>query len=197
MNIQNDAFAALRYRDFSIVTLNQFCLTLAILIQEIIVAYSLYQITRDPLTLGFIGLAEAIPFITLSLWGGYFADKLNKQSIMKVCLFFSIPLPLVLWGLFHFHGLEKIGISTLSWGIYAVIFALGTIRGFYNPSATSLKPFLIPRELYANGATWTTIGWQKWCHYWANVGWFYVGISGTRNEPFCSINIIGNLLYFD
>jgi uncharacterized membrane protein len=57
MNIQNDAFAALRYRDFSIVTLNQFCLTLAILIQEIIVAYSLYQITRDPLTLGFIGLA--------------------------------------------------------------------------------------------------------------------------------------------
>ncbi|EMU13677.1 L-asparaginase type II family protein, partial [Acinetobacter baumannii ABNIH15] len=42
--------------------------------------------------------------------------------------------------------------------IYAVIFGLGTIRGFYNPSATSLKPFLIPRELYANGATWTTIG---------------------------------------
>lgn len=96
MNIQNDAFAALRYRDFSIVTLNQFCLTLAILIQEIIVAYSLYQITRDPLTLGFIGLAEAIPFITLSLCGGYFADKLNKQGIMKVCLFFAIPLPLVL-----------------------------------------------------------------------------------------------------
>jgi len=58
-----DAFAALRYRDFSIVTLNQFCLTLAILIQEIIVAYSLYKITKDPLTLGLIGLAEAIPFI--------------------------------------------------------------------------------------------------------------------------------------
>ena len=64
MHIQPDAFAALRYRDFSIVTLNQFCLTLAILIQEIIVAYSLYQITKDPLTLGLIGLAEAIPFIS-------------------------------------------------------------------------------------------------------------------------------------
>ena len=71
MNPAQDAFAALRYRDFSIVTLNQFCLTLAILIQEIIVAYSLYQLTKDPLTLGFIGLAEAIPFIALSLWGGY------------------------------------------------------------------------------------------------------------------------------
>jgi Bacterial protein of unknown function (DUF894). len=87
MHIQPDAFAALRYRDFSIVTLNQFCLTLAILIQEIIVAYSLYQITKDPLTLGLIGLAEAIPFISLSLWGGYVADRFNKQTIMKICLF--------------------------------------------------------------------------------------------------------------
>lgn len=184
MNTQNDAFAALRYRDFSIVTLNQFCLTLAILIQEIIVAYSLYQITRDPLTLGFIGLAEAIPFIALSLWGGYVADKLNKQSIMKVCLFFSIPLPLVLWGLFHFHGLEKIVISTLSWGIYAVIFALGTIRGFYNPSATSLKPFLIPRELYANGATWTTIGWQSGVIIGPMLGGFMLAFLGRETSLF-------------
>ena len=182
MNIQNDAFAALRYRDFSIVTLNQFCLTLAILIQESIVAYSLYQITRDPLTLGFIGLAEAIPFITLSLWGGYFADKLNKQTIMKVCLFFAIPLPLVLWALFHLHGLEKIGINTLSWGIYAVIFALGTIRGFYNPSATSLKPFLIPRELYANGATWTTIGWQSGVIIGPMLGGFMLAFLGRETS---------------
>ncbi|OTG57829.1 MFS transporter [Acinetobacter sp. ANC 4204] len=161
MNVKQDAFAALRYRDFSIVTLNQFCLTLAILIQEIIVAYSLYTLTKDPLTLGLIGLAEAIPFIALSLWGGYFADRFNKQSIMKICLFFAIPLPLVLWGLFHAYGLKHIELSTLSWGVYAVIFGLGTIRGFYNPSATSLKPFLIPRDIYANGATWTTIGWQS------------------------------------
>ncbi|MFX5522158.1 MFS transporter, partial [Acinetobacter baumannii] len=74
---------------------------------------------------------------------------------------FSVPLPLVLWSLFHLHGLGHISVNFLSWGIYAVIFGLGTIRGFYNPSATSLKPFLIPRELYANGATWTTIGWQS------------------------------------
>lgn len=161
MKPAHDAFAALRYRDFSIITLNQFCLTLAILIQEIIVAYSLYQITKDPLTLGLIGLAEAIPFIALSLWGGYFADRFNKQTIMKICLFFAIPMPLILWSLFHAYGQAHIGISSLSWGIYAVIFGLGTIRGFYNPSATSLKPFLIPRDLYANGATWTTIGWQS------------------------------------
>ena len=194
MNATQDAFAALRYRDFSIVTLNQFCLTLAILIQEIIVAYSLYKITKDPLTLGLIGLAEAIPFIVLSLWDGYFADRLNKQTIMKICLFFAIPLPLVLWGLFHAYGLKQIELSTLSWGVYAVIFGLGTIRGFYNPSATSLKPFLIPREIYANGATWTTIGWQSGVIIGPMLGGLMLAFLG-RETSFISVAVLLSLCF--
>lgn len=194
MNATQDAFAALRYRDFSLVTLNQFCLTLAILIQEIIVAYSLYKITKDPLTLGLIGLAEAIPFIALSLWGGYFADRFNKQTIMKICLFFAIPLPLVLWGLFHAYGLKHIELSTLSWGVYAVIFGLGTIRGFYNPSATSLKPFLIPRELYANGATWTTIGWQSGVIIGPMLGGFMLAFLG-RETSLISVAVLLSLCF--
>ena len=194
MNATQDAFAALRYRDFSIVTLNQFCLTLAILIQEIIVAYSLYKITKDPLTLGLIGLAEAIPFIALSLWDGYFADRLNKQTIMKICLFFAIPLPLILWGLFHAYTLKQIELSTLSWGVYAVIFGLGTIRGFYNPSATSLKPFLIPREIYANGATWTTIGWQSGVIIGPMLGGFMLAFLG-RETSLISVAVLLSLCF--
>ncbi|MFW1811798.1 MFS transporter [Acinetobacter ursingii] len=189
MKPKQDAFAALRYRDFSIITVNQFCLTLAILIQEIIVAYSLYKITKDPLTLGLIGLAEAIPFISLSLWGGYVADKFNKQLIMKICLFFSFPLPLVLWGLFHLYGLNQIGVHTLALGIYAVIFCFGVIRGFYSPSATSLKPFLIPRELYANGATWTTIGWQSGVILGPMLGGFMLAFLG-RETSLLSVSIL-------
>ncbi len=190
MPIQSDAFAALRYRDFSIVTINQFCLTLAILIQEIIVAYSLYKITKDPLTLGLIGLAEAIPFIALSLWGGYFADRFNKQTIMKICLFFCIPMPLILWLLFHQYGLEKISVTQLSLGIYAVIFCLGTIRGFYGPSATSLKPFLIPRELYTNGATWTTIGWQSGVIIGPMLGGFMLAFLGRETSLFSVVGLL-------
>jgi len=194
MHIQPDAFAALRYRDFSIVTLNQFCLTLAILIQEIIVAYSLYQITKDPLTLGLIGLAEAIPFISLSLWGGYVADRFNKQTIMKICLFFAIPMPLILWSLFHYHGLGNLSTSQLSWGIYAVIFCLGTIRGFYNPSATSLKPFLIPRALYANGATWTTIGWQSGVIIGPMLGGFMLAFLG-RETSLLTVTVLVSICF--
>ena len=189
MKAKQDAFAALRYRDFSIITVNQFCLTLAILIQEIIVAYSLYKITKDPLTLGLIGLAEAIPVISLSLWGGYIADKFNKQLIMKICLFFSFPLPLVLWGLFHLYGLNQISVHVLALGIYAVIFCFGVIRGFYSPSATSLKPFLIPRELYTNGATWTTIGWQSGVILGPMLGGFMLAFLG-RETSLLSVSIL-------
>ena len=163
-------------------------------VQEIIVAYSLYKITKDPLTLGLIGLAEAIPFIALSLWGGYFADRFNKQTIMKICLFFAIPLPLVLWGLFHAYGLKHIELSTLSWGVYAVIFGLGTIRGFYNPSATSLKPFLIPREIYANGATRTTIGWQSGVIIGPMLGGFMLAFFG-RETSFISVAVLLSLCF--
>lgn len=157
----HDPFAALRHKDFSIVTINQFCLTLAILTQEVIVAYSLYKLTHDPLTLGLIGLAEAIPFIALSLWGGYFADKFNKQRIMQICLLFSWPIPLILVSLFHLAHQGRLSHDSLALGVYGIIFMLGTIRGFYSPAVSSLKPFLVPRELYTNAATWTTIGWQS------------------------------------
>ncbi|WP_343595368.1 MFS transporter [Acinetobacter sp.] len=200
MHSEQSPFAALRYRDFSIITLNQLCLTLGILIQEVIVGYSLYQITKDPLTLGMIGLAEAIPFIGLSLWGGYFADKFNKQTIMKICLFFSFPLPIVLWLLFHAYGLQHISVNGLSWGIYAVIFCFGLIRGFYSPAATSLKPFLIPRELYTNGATWTTIGWQSGVILGPMLGGFMLAFLGRETSLwavaillficFCLVNLL-------
>lgn len=97
----------------------------------------------------------------------------------------------MLWYLFYSFDHGHIGIGTLSWGIYAVIFGLGTIRGFYNPSATSLKPFLIPRELYANGATWTTIGWQSGVIIGPMLGGFMLARLGREN----SLLLVAGLLF--
>lgn len=113
---------------------------------------------------------------------------------MKICLFFAIPLPLVLWGLFHAYGLKHIELSTLSWGVYALIFGPGMIRGFYNLSATSLKPFLILRELYANGATWTTIGWQSGGIIGPMLGGFMLAFLG-RETSFISVAVLLGLCF--
>jgi hypothetical protein len=93
------------------------------LIQEIIVAYSLYKITKDPLTLGLIGLAEAIPFISCHYGAAILQINLINNHYENLSILF-IPLPLVLWGLFHLYGLNQISVHVLSLGIYAVIFVL-------------------------------------------------------------------------
>ncbi|MEB3767333.1 MFS transporter [Acinetobacter sp. MD2] len=154
------SLAVFRCRDFSLLTLNQCCLTQAILIQEILIAYSLYQLTQNPLSLGLVGLIEFIPFVILSLWGGYVADRFNRQRILQWCFSCSIPLAMLLWLSFHLHSQQYISTSLFLWVTYSILFLFGCIRGIYSPCFNSLRPFLIPQNQYAQAATWTALCWQ-------------------------------------
>jgi MFS family permease len=80
--VAHSPFAALRYREF-VVFISANCIaTIALLITEVVLGYSIYQMTHDPLALGLIGLAEALPFISLTLFGGHFADRMNKKVML-------------------------------------------------------------------------------------------------------------------
>ena len=70
----NDAYAALRIRDFKWFVTARFMLTFAIQMQSLIVGWQIYELTHDALSLGLIGLAEAFPFFSISLFGGHVAD---------------------------------------------------------------------------------------------------------------------------
>ena len=79
--------------------MNSFLITATLLIQEVTLGYELYKMTHDPLMLGLVGLAEAIPFIALSLFGGHLADRRDKKRILQwsllVILLGSVILYLV------------------------------------------------------------------------------------------------------
>jgi MFS family permease len=77
-------------------TINQCCLTFAVLIQEVLMAFHLYQITKNPLILGLVGIMDFLPFLALSLWGGYIADRFNRQRILQISFSFAIPLSIAL-----------------------------------------------------------------------------------------------------
>ena len=79
---ENDPYAALRYPEFRNLVLGSFLFTLALLAQEVAIGYELYRVTRNPLSLGLIGLVEAVPFISFSLFGGHIADKYSKRKIL-------------------------------------------------------------------------------------------------------------------
>lgn len=156
----NDPYAALRIPDFRNYIANSFLLTVTLLIQEVILGYELYRITRDPLALGLVGLAEAIPFILLSLFGGHLADRRDKKRILQVSLLVIMLGSVVLYGAFRPAVVAQFSQPTRLAVIYGVLMLIGTARGFYSPASSSLKPFLVPRHLYANSSTWSSSFWQ-------------------------------------
>ncbi|MDE0856514.1 MAG: MFS transporter [Nevskia sp.] len=150
----------MRYAEFRNLTLGVFLFTIAILAQEVVLGYQLYALTRDPLVLGFTGLAEALPFIALALFGGHLADRGDRRRIILLAAgFVSLGSAVLLWVTLP-STLARISQTTLLITIYGVIAALGLARGFFSPAASSLTAFIVPRQIYGNAAAWRSSGWQ-------------------------------------
>lgn len=157
----HSAFAALRYADFRRLMAGVYLFTAGVLIQEVVVGYELYKLTHDPLVLGLIGLAEAVPFISLALFGGHLADRRDKRRIMLMSLaFVAAGSAVLLWAMLPATR-ARLSQTALLGIIYGVIAAFGLARGFFTPAAGSLKPFLVPRELYPNSTAWSSVAWQS------------------------------------
>lgn len=157
---RHDPYAALRYPEFVCLISGSFLLTCAILIQEIALAYELYRLTRDPLSLGLIGLAEAVPFIALALFGGHVADRYEKRGVLRLALLVILAASTFLMLLSLPESRAALTQGQWLLAIYAMIGLMGFARGFYSPTASSLKAFLVPRELYGNSSTWSGTFWQ-------------------------------------
>lgn len=155
---ENDSYAALRYPEFLHLVIGSFLLTLALLAQEIAIGYELYCITRNPLSLGLIGLVEAVPFISFSLFGGHIADKYSKRKILLRSAggiaISSIMLQIIVRQQGH------ISQAALLIVIYLTIFIIGFCRAFLSPTSTSLRAILVPIHLYENASAWGSSAWQ-------------------------------------
>lgn len=152
-------------------------ITLATQIMSVSVGYFVYDLTNDPLMLGFIGLAEAIPAIGISLWAGHLADKYNRRNILVGCILTLLVCSLALLTLAVLrHSLPK---ATLLTGIYAVIFCTGIARGVFSPTNFAFLPQLIDRKLLPNAITWNSSTWQVASVTGLGLGGILYGFSGV------------------
>jgi len=192
-----DPFAALRYAEFRDLISGIFLFTIALLIQEVVVGYTLYLLTRDPLVLGLIGLAEAIPFISLALFGGYLADRREKTTIMRYSMLFIVAGScLLLWTMLP-STQAMLPRTVLLALIYAVIAALGFARGFLSPAVSALKAFLVPRALYPNSSTWSSVAWQAGAIIGpAAGGLLYAGVGLTNTLVLVIVLLLTALFLF-
>ena len=95
---KNDPYAALRFREFNIFLLLRFLLVFAWSMQFIVIEWQVYSLTKDPLSLGVIGLMEIIPALSVALLAGHFVDQNEKRNLFLWCiaLFSLISLGLFL-----------------------------------------------------------------------------------------------------
>jgi MFS family permease len=154
---RHDPYAALRIPNFRQFVASLMAMTVATQIQAVVVAWQIYDLTHDPLSLGLIGLAEAVPFIGVALFAGHVADRVSRLRISVVALaaLFLCSVALLCFTLSpHIITIGRV------WPIYLVIFLSGIARSFLQPARTALGAELVPRELYPNAVTWRSSTWQ-------------------------------------
>jgi MFS family permease len=174
---KSNPYAALRIPNFSRYILGLLAFTIALQIQGTIVGWQIYELTHDKLALGLIGLAEALPFISLSLYAGHVADRHDRRRVTLIALgvlaFCSLSL-LVLPSLFPTAPAMVVR------SIYAVIVLSGLARAFLQPARQAMGAEIVPRELYANAITWRSGTWQLASVIGPAVGGFLYAGGGTR-----------------
>jgi MFS family permease len=140
--------------DFVYFLISQSTATLAIQIQSAVVGYQLYALTRDPLSLGAVGLAEALPFISLAPVGGHVADAVDRRRVALGAFALMAVVSGSLLALTRLQG--AVGAGVLRLGIYAAVVLGGVARSFLQPSRIALSAQLVPRLLYPRAIAWRT-----------------------------------------
>jgi len=175
----HDAYAALRHRDFRWFIVSLFAMVVGSQLQAVVVGWQVYSLTHDPLSLGLIGLAEALPFIGVALPAGYLADRRDRRAISVASLLVLGCCSAALLALTVTPGLlTRVGV----YPVYTTIFVSGIARGILQPARQALGAEIIPRSLYQNAIAWRSSTWQTASVIGPAVGGLLYGFAG----PFAS-----------
>ena len=157
---KKDPYASLRIKEFNIFLLVRFLLVFAWSMQFIIIEWQVYSITKNPLSLGIIGLMEVIPAVSMALFAGHIVDQREKRNLLALCIaLFS----LISFGLFFLtlpSFIKDWNTQSVLYAIYGLVFFGGFLRSFFGPTIFSLIALIVPKKLYPNAATWSSSTWQ-------------------------------------
>ena len=177
MKARHDPYISLRNSNFRWYVASLVALTLGTQIQATVVAWQVYALTKDPLSLGLVGLAEALPFIGAALYAGHIADRHNRKVLSIIALAVQVACAIALLVLTAYSA--RVLAATI-WPIYAVVCVSGLTRSFLQPARTALGAEIVPRETYTNAVTWRSSLWQFAAVLGPALGGVIYGFSGAQ-----------------
>lgn len=188
----NDPYAALRIKEFNIFLLLRLFLVFGWSMQFIVIEWQVYSITKDPLSLGIIGLMEIIPAFTMALFAGHIVDQKEKRNLFALCI---AAFSLISLGLYLLTSDAVVGnwsTNAVLYSIYALVFFGGFLRSFFGPIIFSLVALIVPKKIYPNAATWSTSTWKTAAVLGALFGGFaisWIGVANTLSVVFLLVLI--------
>ena len=173
----HDPYASLRLPNYRWFIVSLWTMTISSQIQGVVVAWQIYDITHDPLSLGLMGLAEALPFVGVALYAGHIADRLNRHrvSIASLIVLLACSLAFLTFNLIP-GFLHRAGAGPF----YLVIFISGIARSFLQPARNALGAELVDRPLYANAVAWRSSTWQSAAVIGPALGGLIYGFASPR-----------------
>ena len=146
-------WAAFQNSAFMTYWLSRVASSFAMQIQTVAVGWQVYDLTRDPLDLGLVGLSQFLPALLLVLVTGAVADRFRRRTIMAVCIAIEA---LCAAALLAFTQIELHSAVP----IFIVLGVFGTARAFYGPAQQSLVPNLVPPQILSSAIALNSLSWQ-------------------------------------
>jgi len=157
---KNDPYAALRIKEFNVFLFVRFLLIFGWSMQFIVIEWQVFSMTKDPLSLGIIGLMEIMPAFSMALFAGHIVDKKEKKKLFSICIATFSFISLGLYWLTTDEVINNWEQKDILYGIYALVFFGGFLRSFFGPIVFSLVALIVPKKIYANASTWSTSTWK-------------------------------------
>jgi MFS family permease len=152
---------AFDYRSFVLYWGARFLNSFAIQIVSVAVGWQIYDETRDPLLLGFVGLVQFAPALIFVLNTGSVADRYNRRAVMGICIgveAICTAAIAVFWMLHTAPG--SAGDDLVVWPVFVILAVFGVARAFLTPSVLSLMANIVPRAAFANAVAWNSSAMQ-------------------------------------
>jgi MFS family permease len=156
---KHDPLAAVRIPEYRNLMIGRFCFIMALRMLSTLVGWWLYELTRDPLAMGLIGLTEVIPALSLALYAGHIIDVSEKRKLMLRGIAAYLLCGIVLLWLSIGHLQSNTSKTLLIAGIYSVIFVTGVVRAFTGPAFHAIVGYIVPTKLLPNAITWNQGTW--------------------------------------
>ncbi|MCS3795331.1 MFS transporter [Niastella sp. OAS944] len=175
-------FVAVRIKEFRLYIIQRFFFIMAMRMIATVVGWKMYEITRNPLAIAFIGLSEAIPAISLALYSGHVVDKSDKRTLLfRTILLYFLSSSALMYVTLHNTELS-LGKHFVQYAVYLIIFCTGIIRAFSGPATSSIMAQIVPKNILPNAVTWSSSTWLSASvlgHASAGFLVAYAGYTGT------------------